>query len=1099
MEPLTIALISAFSAAASALAGGVADAAGDAAWRAAKGKLAQWIGLEQRARAAAFDKAVHAATTQLGRDAPNPAVEFALELLRDDSPDGRVFRQIAVEELVLSAQPNIGRMLDHYRRDLRFAALLRGEKPPPWTDLEPALRLFLGSLLPEALAEQPALRPLLLGQAERAALDEARAHTRAAQDSAAALRRIEGLLEELVALPRLSQGITTGDGGTISQVRQIVVQGNYYAVPAVPPADLEALYRRYQGFLVETFGLLDFRGIMQVQNVVRLRLEDVYVPLKGQPARSIQQGSPYKWESGQEIGKLIVQRDRDSRAVLDISFTLSEQFETAAARVIEQSQPIPLHDLVRDRSFLVVLGDPGAGKSTLVRYIMLALAEGQAHRRLGLDAQWLPILFPVAAFAEAREGRPDLAPLDYVSEYYKGLSQPDYGPLFRRALLGGRTLVLFDGLDEVREDRLALIKCLEAFVREWDAPGNRVVATSRIAGYDDAPLDERLFARATVQPFDDDDIQLFCEKWSYAYERAGAQDLPTDLVVAQAELRRRAEARASSLNAAVFARANITDLARNPLLLTILALIHNQGTRLPDRRVDLYRLCVEALAETWNRARSLSGREIDIYLGGEKLDERFVVNLLGPAALWIHTEQPGGLVEQHDLERQLAQTLVQTYGLAHGKAQHLADDFIDLVRRHTGLLEERGHRRYGFLHLTFEEYLAARALIESAVVGDADALILQRCADPGWREVLRLALASASQKEAQRLLLHLLAAPTTAETHGRPVVLAGECLLDIGRTGATQRAWSAVVERLVALLADPQATVATRVEGGHVLGRLGDPRLLDPHTGDAPIGGYWCPVEAGMFWYGNEAEDQELHQVALSYAFKIARYPVTNAEYVRFIDEDGYNPAQPWWTEHGRAFLQPGGHRYDDQEQPITLPRYWDNSQYNSPSQPVVGVSWYEAAAYCAWLTAHGHRAGWLPINEVLRLPTSLEWERAARHTDQRRYPWGHEEPDVQRANYVASEINQPSPVGCYPTGAAECGALDLAGNVLEWLATPYEAPQRLVPQKDFTPDQIALLTYSDFTEKSEYLCCGARVRGDPFIRDDVGAFRIIWSLGAQE
>ncbi|HEX9370548.1 MAG TPA: SUMF1/EgtB/PvdO family nonheme iron enzyme [Roseiflexaceae bacterium] len=1089
MDPLTIALLSAFAAAGAALAGGVADAADDDAWRAAKAKLARWAGLDQRARAAAFDKAVQAALADFRKTySDSQAAEHALALLRDDRPDGRAFRQIAVEELVLSVRPNIGRLLDHYRRGLRFAAVLRGEEPPPWTEIELYLRLFLGALLPQTLAEQPALRPLLLEQAELAALDAARARTRAAEDSAATLRRIAGLLEELVALPRLAQGVTAGDGGTISQVRQIVVHGNYYAVPDLPPDDLEALYRRYQSFLVETFGLLDFRGIMQVQNVVRLRLEEVYVPLKARSSAGdvqvtlpgfadVLEAADQRFEILTETGRL-----RDSRA--------------RAARAPEHDD---LHTFVRDTPFLVVLGDPGAGKSTLVRYVMLALAEGQARQRLGLDAEWLPILFPVAAFAAARDRRAELAPLDYLSEYYKGLSQPDYGSLFRRALLGGRALVLFDGLDEVREDRLALVKCLEAFVREWDAPGNRIVATSRIAGYDDAPLDDRIFVRATVQPFDDDDIRAFVARWSLAYERAGAQGLPTDPQVAADELRRRAEARARSLSAAVFANPNVTDLARNPLLLTILALIHNQGTRLPDRRVDLYRLCVEALAETWNRARSLSGREIDVYLGGEKLDERFVVNLLGPAALWIHEENPGGLVEQGDLERQLAYTLVRTDGLPSGKAQRLAQGFIDLVRRHTGLLQERGHRKYGFLHLTFEEYLAARALVDSAAVDDADALIHQRCADAGWREVLRLALASASQKETQRLLLHLLAAPTTAETHGRPVVLAGECLLDIGRNGATQRAWSAVIERLVALLGDPQAPLAIRVEGGHLLGRLGDPRLLDPRIGDAPIGGYWCAVAAGPFWYGDDTENLPLQQVELPYSFKIARYPVTNAEYARFVDDDGYNPAQPWWTEQGRAFLQPGGHPYDNQEQPITLPRDWNDPQYNSPAQPVVGVSWYEAAAYCAWLTAQGHKQGWLPATDAIRLPTSLEWERAARHTDKPRYPWGDAEPDVERANYDETRIGAPSPVGCFPAGAAGGGALDMAGNVMEWMATPSEARQALDPQKDFTPDERVLLSASAFWREKEHLCCGARYWVIPFDGYGGRGFRIVWSLGAQE
>jgi formylglycine-generating enzyme required for sulfatase activity len=1086
MEPLSTMLLGSFIAAAGALAGGVGEAAGGDAWAVVKGKLNNWLRLDERQRQRAFDRVLQRdAIPRFRQVHPNRvAVEQVLVLLADNSPEGQAFRQAAVEEFLFSVRPNIGRLLDLYRRDVRFAAVLRGQELLAWTKLEPALTGFFQTHLWHAMAHDEQLRPLLLEQAELQLLDAQRAATAAAADSAATLLRIETLLGELLRLPRIAVTFDAGDDTTVQQSPQTVVLGNYYqGLPLVSPLDLDALYRSYRAFLVETYGRLDFRGIMQMQNVVRLRLEEVYVPLRGQHTTR---------------GELV--QDGDAKLlVVDEAHRSGWQFR-------EQRSTTSLHMLVRDQPFLVVLGDPGAGKSTLVKYVLLALAEGMAAARLGLADEWLPILFPVAAFAQAREQHADLVPLDYLSQYYQGLSQPDYGPLFRRALLAGRALVLLDGLDEVRAERLELTRCLEAFVREWDAPGNRFVATSRIAGYDDAPLDDALFTRVTVQTFDDDDIRLFAQQWSLAYERAGVADHGEHDALVEAELHRRADARALSLSDAIFASEGVTDLARNPLLLTILALIHNQGTRLPDRRVDLYRLCVEALAETWNRARSLSGREIDAYLGDEKLDERFVVNLLGPAALWIHAEQPGGLVEQRDLEQQLVQTLVGAYGQTVGKAQGLAREFIELVRRHTGLLQERGHRRYGFLHLTLEEYLAARAILDSATIDDPDALIHERCVDPGWREVLRLMVASASQREAQRLLLHILAKSTTEAARGRPVVLAGECLLDVGRGGATSRAERAVIYALVTLLADPTVSIQTRVEGGHLLGQLGDPRLLDAQVGDAPSGSYWCRVERGLFWTAtgtaasqDEGEDDEdgdgdeeqLRQVDLPYDYKIARFPVTNAEFARFIADDGYNPQQLWWTEQGRAFLAPGGQPYDDQEW-ITLPRYWSNAKYNNPIQPVVGVSWYEAAAYAAWLTMQGHTKGWLAPNDEIRLPTWLEWERAARYTDQRRYPWGDVPPTPEHANYGETNVGTTSPVGCFPLGAAVCGTLDMAGNTYEWTCTDAENEQR--PSKDFTPDRYPLISWSYFGDSPNYLRCGARRGYSPYNWYNGLGFRIVWS-----
>lgn len=1064
MDSLTILIVNAFVAAATQIIDDISEIPPDVTLNNIRLRLVQWRNLKEHSYIRAFDEAMHVALGRLNTELDATSVERVLLLLREDSPNVHYFRRIAIEEFVLSARPNIGRLLDIYRRDLRFNTLLRGVDLPPWLEVGSVLHLLLRDVLPDVLTEHKVLHVLLITKDDLMVLDDARQRAYLVAESTANLDRIRTLLEEMTTLPRISQSINSVDGSTATNTAQTIVLGNYYATQNLPTPSLETLYRRYRGFLVETFAMLDFRGIMQIRNVVRLRLEDVYVSLKGQV-------------DAQQFPALL-------------SSIVHEESEAFEAFQQDFSYGITsLHHIVRDIPFLVVLGDPGAGKSTLVRYIMLTLIECRAYERLGIEGSWLPILFPIAAFAEARseQGNHDLAPLEYLSKYYKGLSQPDYGPLFQRALLSGHALVLLDGLDEVRVDRLDLVRCLEAFVREWDAPGNRFIATSRINGYDDAPLDEHLFLRAIVQPLDNDDIHKFTKQWSRAFECAGAQDLPTDPLIAQTELERRTQMRSSSLNEAVFANKNVTDLARNPLLLTILALIHNQGTRLPNRRVDLYRLCVEALAETWNRARSLSGREIDVYLGTEKLDERFVVNLLGPAALWIHSEQPGGLVERGDLERQLADILVKTDGLVYGKAQRLAADFIDLVRRHTGLLQERAYRRFGFLHLTFEEYLAARALLESGAVNNSYELIHEYCDDPGWREVIRLTVASASQREAQRLLLHLLAAPTTEKAPERAVILAAECLLDIGSNNATRHAWNAVAKRLVELLAIP----TSRSECSRMLERLENPHLLDPTMGDAAIGGYWCQVDAGSFWFGDDLKEQ-LKQLVIPYAYKIGRYPVTNAEFAHFIEDNGYQDER-WWTEQGLKFLKPGGHPYDDQKQQIAVPRRWYDADFNSQAQPVVGVSWFEAMAYCSWLTAQGHTRGWLPSNAKIRLPMAIEWERAARHQDKRLYPWGDAVPTVDRANYARTGIGKPTPVGCFPNGAAVCGTMDMIGNVWEWAAAEWEEVETPELRNNFITMKTSSVRGGSFNVEGDNLHCGSRDWIVPNYRNNNRGFRILW------
>jgi formylglycine-generating enzyme required for sulfatase activity len=336
----------------------------------------------------------------------------------------------------------------------------------------------------------------------------------------------------------------------------------------------------------------------------------------------------------------------------------------------------------------------------------------------------------------------------------------------------------------------------------------------------------------------------------------------------------------------------------------------------------------------------------------------------------------------------------------------------------------------------------------------------------------------------------------------RTAVLVGEIVEELGgnlgRDGRQLR--DEVVKDLVQLIEGEHLPLKEHVDVAFLLGRLSkgnEPRLLDPMTGDSPDGHYWCGVDAGAFWYGDDSPDPnhdeqklspeeyepkrlaKLQKVRLDYDFAIARFPVTNAEYARFIVADGYNPDQPWWTKEGAKYIRRDGHRphweRDLKDQAIVLPRRWDNSRFNNPSQPVVGVSWYEAAAYCRWLTAQGYTQGWLPEEQEIRLPTSLEWERAARHVDQRPYPWGTEEPVPERANYKEADIGRPWPVGCFSAGTAVCGAQDMAGNVLEWLATPSSKSEQVEPGKDFIPHEGVLITLSAWGFGKSELLCGSR------------------------
>ncbi len=173
----------------------------------------------------------------------------------------------------------------------------------------------------------------------------------------------------------------------------------------------------------------------------------------------------------------------------------------------------------------------------------------------------------------------------------------------------------------------------------------------------------------------------------------------------------------------------------------------------------------------------------------------------------------------------------------------------------------------------------------------------------------------------------------------------------------------------------------------------------------------------------------------LDYAFKISKYPVTNAQYRRFVEAGAYDREQGWFSEEAqREILE-----WEDGRWP-TSPRYEGNSRFTCASQPVIGVSWYEASAYEAWLTTILRQEGKLRDDEVVRLARVAEWERAAGGSGGRKYSWEGAF-DSRHANTRECALGQPTPVHMYPAGATPEGVWDLTGNVWEWTADSEEEP----------------------------------------------------------
>ena len=188
----------------------------------------------------------------------------------------------------------------------------------------------------------------------------------------------------------------------------------------------------------------------------------------------------------------------------------------------------------------------------------------------------------------------------------------------------------------------------------------------------------------------------------------------------------------------------------------------------------------------------------------------------------------------------------------------------------------------------------------------------------------------------------------------------------------------------------------------------------------------WIKIPAGEFTMGsNDGLDREKpsHKVYLD-AYLIAKTPVTNAQFKKFIEAGGYKN-QKYWSDTGWVWLS-GKNR--------TQPSYWHDKKWNTPTHPVVGVSWYESEAFSKWANC--------------RLPSEAEWEKAARGDSPlpegegagvRVYPWGNQTPNKNLANFN-NNIGKTTPVGKYsPAGDSPYGCVDMAGNVWEWMSSTYK------------------------------------------------------------
>jgi len=408
----------------------------------------------------------------------------------------------------------------------------------------------------------------------------------------------------------------------------------------------------------------------------------------------------------------------------------------------ESSKTTALHKILENSQRVVVLGDPGSGKSTLAKY----LAWIHSHPPDSVDKpgyeRRIPFFIPIREFVRMQQERKAEA-FNFI-DFLKYKAEADYSfcdmdkDFFIALLELGQAIVLFDGLDEVASEsgRSRTSKIIQQFSLRY--PDSPVWVTSRLVGYTvDVKLDAEMFAHyrlASVSPTQAGD---FIAKW-YDIQ------LPKDEQLRQG--------RVQSLRQAIETNPGVQRLKTNPLLLTMMTLVHQFEGSLPDDRAKLYEKCLELLLNTWQEQKYMA-------LGHKNpLEERDLrrgdqLKMLADAAFYIQArnrearDKVRGLIEERELTQVLFKARYNEKRMTEENALEDVRVFLDYIRDRAGLLVEKGRNKKGenvfaFVHLSFLEYLCAYRIAEDKSKNQDDhiARLLGYLEYPTWEEPILLAL-----------------------------------------------------------------------------------------------------------------------------------------------------------------------------------------------------------------------------------------------------------------------------------------------------------------------------------------------------------------------
>ncbi len=704
-----------------------------------------------------------------------------------------------------------------------------------------------------------------------------------------------------------------------------------------------------------------------------------------------------------------------------------------------------LADPVLAGTGVVLLGEPGSGKSTFLRHLSRVMAKrglGQSGRDTQLPG-WNPAQASVPVFLSIRQLATKLAvhrseqASDVIFEAI--LQVLDNGiegmrDVLNAAIGNGGMLLMFDGLDEIPPNdrgevagRRRVVQGLHTFVQRY--PRNLAIVTCRTKVFTDDLRHDLGWRVEILAPFTLGQIRALVYAF-FAAQSSSSTDEGNDRA-------------AQGLLEAIVENNKLLSLARTPMLLRMMAEIALRGGDLPLNRPKLFETLIDRMLDGWEETKQKSSLASDYRINKDTLDS--MRPIFNEQAYRAFADGSGSRENARILRDRLLTRLTDFFDeQVPALPANPAKACLDYLEQRADLVVRDPDDYYSFVHPTLQEYCAARHIAHDP--DRAPQMIMQHRGSDYWREAILLATGLLSPLALDRVLNDLIsseeqAQPKLAYQWYRDLLLAADIAAErdwevlqqeqLIRATSLRQGLGHGLERLLADIDEPLQPV-DRVRAGYILADLGDRRY--PVEGVA----WKLALEQRGQCFGftsNGAEhylrflpagtyhDFEGRVLIETKPYWIASYPITVAQYAAFADVGYTSESNRWWTTSGLIWRA-------ERRQPAL----WQDLIQRATNIPMIGATWFEATAFCGWLTAQV--GDLLPEGYVFRLPTVSEWTAAASFDGSERprtYPWGHLEPTPERAIYKATQITACAAVGCCPQGVAACGAQDLAGNVWEW------------------------------------------------------------------